>query len=39
MSMYSIEPGQRLRMEAGERSGFVEVLSEACRACRLLDLP
>ncbi|HVX63062.1 MAG TPA: hypothetical protein VHC19_20740 [Pirellulales bacterium] len=29
MSMHSIEPGQRLRMEAGERSGFVEVLSEA----------
>ena len=29
MTMHSIEPGQRLRMEAGERSGFVEVLSEA----------
>lgn len=29
MSMHSIEPGQRLKMQAGEKSGFVEVLAEA----------
>ena len=29
MSMHSIEPGQRLKMQAGDKSGFVQVLAEA----------
>ena len=29
MSTHSIEPGQRLKMEAGDKSGFVQVLAEA----------
>ena len=29
MSMLSIEPGQRLKMQSGEKSGFVQVLAEA----------
>jgi len=29
MSTHIIEPGQRLKMEAGDKSGFVQVLAEA----------
>jgi hypothetical protein len=29
MSTHSIEPGQRLNMQAGDKSGFVQVLAEA----------
>ena len=29
MSMHSIEPGQRLKMQAGDKSGYVQALAEA----------
>lgn len=29
MSTHSIEAGQRLKMQAGDKSGFVQVLAEA----------
>jgi hypothetical protein len=29
MLTHSIEPGQRLKMQAGDQSGFVQVLAEA----------